>query len=147
MRIARDVLFRQEVVPKPGGVVVAEPVSPIITMPAKLCLSRLCFECSIARPETKIAATNVHWSADVLGRSRLRRGWRFGSSRGISRFGRCCARGRAHSAQGGYIADLAPTITVRSIKPVIEAVIKPVQPVLLVAFMETGKNGLSAVSL
>src|ERR1051326_8257300 len=141
MWIAGEVVFRQEVMPKPGGVVVSEPVAPVIAVPAKLGFARLRFEGAVGGAKTEVATADVHrfWSAPVL--------WRFPSRSyfpvwvGIAKIQ--SARGLAHSKtfrQSMNGADSAAAVAVGAVEPVVEAVIEAVDPMLLVAFAKTGEK-------
>src|SRR5215212_5645971 len=91
--------------PAPGRVVVAEPIAPIVPMPAKLRLSLDQLEGRVIGPKAKIMATEIH--------------------------GFLARRGVEHSGDG---VNRSPTISVGGIDPVVEAVLKPVDSMLLVAF-------------
>ena len=61
-------MFRQEIVPEPGGIFVAEPVAPIVAMPAKLRLALDKFKLTGVGLETKVVAAEIRRFA---GRHRL----------------------------------------------------------------------------
>src|SRR5437867_13201082 len=66
VRIARDIIFGQPIVPEPSGVVVPEPVAPIVAMAAILRSARLSFESAIGRAKAEVAATDINALASRL---------------------------------------------------------------------------------
>ena len=56
--VALEVVIGQHVMPRPVGIVVAEPVPPVVAMPAILRLAALGLELARVRPEPEIAAVD-----------------------------------------------------------------------------------------
>src|SRR5439155_21224994 len=100
-------MFRQEIVPEPGGIFVAEPVAPIVAMPAKLCLALDQFELTGVGLETKLVAAEI----------------------------RCFA--------GRHRLDGSTAAAVGRVNPVVQAVFKAVNAVLLIGVVETDGNRFS----
>src|SRR5688572_3457964 len=61
--VARHVTLRNPEMPTPGRIVVAEPVAPVVAMPAKLSLSFDQLEAHIIGMKTEIATAKVDWFA------------------------------------------------------------------------------------
>ena len=60
MRVTAQVMFRVGIVPADTGVVVAEPVAPVVAAAPILGLAGLSLELERFGAEPKVAATNVH---------------------------------------------------------------------------------------
>ena len=67
VRVTAQVMFGVDVVPTETGVVVAEPVAPVVAATSILGLAGLGLELERVGAETKVAATNVHRQAGAGG--------------------------------------------------------------------------------
>src|SRR4051794_25414947 len=111
MRVAREIVFRQVIVPKPRGVVVAEPISPIIPMAAILSLPRDDLESSFVRLATEVVAAEVDGNiCGPVGR------WRTGSL--------------------SHYRTAAAAFAVGAVEPIVQPVVEAVRPMLLITFGE-----------
>jgi hypothetical protein len=61
VRVAFQVVDGEVVMPEPGGVVVAEPVAPVIAAAAKLRLARDEFDLAGVGLKTDVVAADVNW--------------------------------------------------------------------------------------
>ena len=107
--IAREIMLRQEVVPQPGRIFIAEPVPPIVAMTAELGLPFDQFKFSCVRLEPQIMPAEI---------------------------------GRLTGQHGSNGATAA---AVGGIHPVVQAVFEAIDPMLLVAFIETDEERLAHI--
>src|SRR5581483_1538973 len=120
----------EDVVPHRVGVVITEPVAPVVAGPAELRLPRLCLDQSLVRLDTKIAAADV----DGLTPPRCT-GWPLTP-------GPFPRRG-----EGRYHLDDAARIAVGAVEPAVESPGEAVGAVLLVALAEAGEQDDLVVGL
>src|SRR5438876_6470811 len=107
VRIARDIIFGQPIVPEPSGVVVPEPIAPIVAMAAILRSARLRFEGAVGRTKAEVAPTDINPLASRLN---------------------------------------PPTaVAIGAVEPIVQAIIKTVEPMLLVAFAEAGEERFAII--
>src|SRR4051812_6567886 len=104
-------MLAENEMPEPFGIVVAEPISPIIAVPTKLCHAALRLEVAGVRAKTKITPVDAHFL--------------FGDRR----------------------SHLTATVAIGAVKPVIEAIVVPIRPMLWIARIEASEEHLFYISL
>src|SRR5439155_16210616 len=123
-RIVAEKFNRHKVMPEPGRIIVSEPVSPIITMPAKLSLARDQLEVTSIRIKTQIIAAQV---------SRRRKN-------SVAAFWQCAAHTRAD------VGDDATAIAIGGVNPAIQTIIETVNSMLLIALPEARQQRVLRIS-
>src|SRR5204863_1393987 len=125
-RIARKILVGKEVMPEPCRIVVPKPISEVIAMPAKLRLAFDGHDEPMVRLNAKVA---------VAKRDRIN---------GTGILGRSVNSAALRHAHGFYTAA---AVAIRTVKPAIQSVVKPVHPMLLVARREAREQHFAHVRL
>src|SRR5882762_7729084 len=119
--IARQIMLRKMIMPEPGGIVVAEPIAPVVPVTPVLGLSRDRFERSGVGAKTKIAPAEIN------------------------------RRRAIHPAGAGTSEsfpdrlDGSAAVAIGAIHPIVQTVVEPIQSMLLVALAEAGEEGLPFV--
>src|SRR6266446_1610071 len=130
--------------PKPVGIIVAEPIAPIVSVPAILSLARHGFDQALIGLDAEVVAAQVHRALLLLGRSGaslLKQGSPWLSAILLWDW----SRYPAVPEQCVDCADLATAVAICAVEPVIQAVLEPVRAMLLIAFNETCEERLANV--
>src|ERR1051326_178542 len=98
--------------PEPDTIVVAEPIAPIVAVPAILGLACLGFKCASVWAKAEVAAVNLDGSSLL----------------------------RFRPADNTNGVHFTAAVAISAVEPVIQTVIEAIHAMLLVAFSETGEQ-------